>query len=139
MTRTEARQQTADGETHQQDLGNGSDAGDITQRQRTCGLGDRLTRFSLATFSSGVRPFRAPEMQRKAPRKHGAKHSCNTEQAASALASARTPAGGGAASHLVHQHLLHGGAFGGSRHQAVQDSVPAADYGTLGWRNKQST
>ena len=31
-------------------------------------------------FSSTVSPFRAPEMQRKAPKKHGAKHNCRDTQ-----------------------------------------------------------
>lgn len=35
-----------------------------------------LTLFSLSTFSSTVRPFRAPEMHRKPARKQGAKHTC---------------------------------------------------------------
>ncbi|TNN85378.1 hypothetical protein EYF80_004400 [Liparis tanakae] len=38
-----------------------------------------LTLLSLVTFSSTVSPFRAPEMPRKAPRKHGAKHNYDTQ------------------------------------------------------------
>lgn len=41
-----------------------------------------LTRLSLETFSSTVRPFRAPEMERNAARKQGAKHSCEEEKPA---------------------------------------------------------
>lgn len=39
-----------------------------------------LTLPSLLTFSSTVRPLRAPETQKKAARKHGAKHSCRERQ-----------------------------------------------------------
>ena len=42
----------------------------------------------------------------------------------------------GRSSHLVDQHLLHGGTFGSSDHQPVQHFVPAADHRTLRFRTK---
>lgn len=48
----------------------------VTMQIFNPGLWWKLTLLSLATFSSTVSPLSPPDIPRKAPKKHGAKHTC---------------------------------------------------------------